>query len=80
MAAPIFDNFTPVIGIFGQPTEDLNSTWPSNEYTYFPASYAYWAMQAGAKIVPIPFDLPDDELFFLLDRINGILMPGTYNI
>ena len=30
----------------------------------------------GAKVVPIPTDLPKDELREMFDSVNGLLFPG----
>mmetsp|Transcript_1903 Transcript_1903/g.3802 ORF Transcript_1903/g.3802 Transcript_1903/m.3802 type:complete len:354 (-) Transcript_1903:28-1089(-) len=44
--------------------------------SYFDASYVQWLSQAGARVVPIPFDLPKDELADLFNKINGVLFTG----
>jgi len=35
--------------------------------------------QAGARVVPIPYDASINELNKLFDGINGIFFPGKYN-
>ena len=35
-----------------------------------------WLQSSGAKVIPIPYDLPEDESDILLHKINGMLFPG----
>lgn len=42
----------------------------------FNAVYARWLESAGAQVVPIPFDLPKDEIKKLLQSVNGVLFTG----
>ena len=41
-----------------------------------PRSYTKWLESAGARVVPIPFDLPAASLTTLLGQINGALFTG----
>ena len=42
----------------------------------FPASYVKFLEAGGARVVPIPYDLPEAELTPLLKSINGALFTG----
>ena len=44
--------------------------------SFFPASYVKWLESGGMRVVPIPFDLPADQLSALLKSINGALFTG----
>jgi len=35
--------------------------------------------QSGAKVVPIRVNTPDAELKTLLDSVNGVYIPGSYD-
>jgi len=35
--------------------------------------------QSGAKVVPIRVNLPKEELKILLDSVNGVYIPGSYD-
>lgn len=61
--------FSPVFGILAQPVETPN-------VTIILSSYVKWLESAGARVVPIRYGSPDCEIDFLLQRINGLLLPG----
>ena len=65
----------PVIGILTIPS-DSSDEYPPNEYSYIPGSYVkhYWG--AGARIVPIQWDLSHSDLKYLFQRINGLIITG----
>jgi len=69
-AAPI--NNRPVIGILAQPVHESSPTTNS----YIAASYVKFIEGAGARVVPIPFDLPKKDLESLALQLNGVLFPG----
>ena len=63
----------PIIGILSMP----NSVYaPSLGNSFFPASYVKFLEGGGARVVPIPYDLPSDKLTALLSQINGALFTG----
>lgn len=64
----------PIIGILTMPNTDF-SAHPRNA-SFFPASYAKFLESGGARVVPIPFDLPAPALAALLRNINGALFTG----
>ena len=37
---------------------------------------AKWLEAAGAQVVPVPFNMPRDELDLLFARINGLVFQG----
>jgi len=56
------------------PSSDASSS--SSLPSYFDASYVQWLEQAGARIVPIPFDISTEDLEVLFDKLNGVLFTG----
>lgn len=65
---------TPIIGIVSIPSD--YSQYPGDKFSYFYASYVKYLEQAGAQVVPIPYDLPYNEIKNLLDQLNGVLFTG----
>ncbi|KAK9816035.1 hypothetical protein WJX74_001849 [Apatococcus lobatus] len=64
-------NDRPLIGIVSEPGG------PSPEgYSYIAGSYVRFIESAGARAVPIPYDLPIDETKRRFGLINGVLIPG----
>ncbi|XP_060083766.1 gamma-glutamyl hydrolase-like [Ylistrum balloti] len=61
----------PIIGVLAQETGDK---YTSNSYII--ASYVKWAEAAGARVVPIKINEPDDYYETIFHRINGLLLPG----
>ena len=55
-----------------------SNSWSSSDSlpSYFDASYVNWLSQAGARVVPIPFDLPLADLEDLFQKLNGVLFTG----
>jgi len=48
----------PVIGIFAQPSEDIEEFYPTEKgYSYMPASYVKWVESAGGRAVPLPYNI-----------------------
>jgi len=64
-------NDRPIIGIIAQPDGDENAN-----RTYLAASYVKWMESAGARVVPIPFNVGKDRLKTLFQSVNGLLFPG----
>ncbi|EFC38836.1 predicted protein [Naegleria gruberi] len=44
--------------------------------SYLAASYVKWIESGGARVVPIPYDLPQEKLNLLFNSLNGIVFPG----
>jgi len=63
----------PIVGILSMP----NTAYPASlGASFFPASYVKFLEAGGARVVPIPFDLPSGQLQTLLSQINGALFTG----
>lgn len=67
-------NNRPVIGILAQPIDPSKAT--PTHHSYIAASYVKFLEGAGARVVPVPYDLPKQELQNLFHSLNGILFPG----
>ncbi|KAF0974257.1 hypothetical protein FDP41_006867 [Naegleria fowleri] len=66
-------NDRPIIGIMAQPTGSALSRFGK---TYIAASYVKWIESGGARVVPIPYNLPESELRRLFESLNGVVFPG----
>jgi len=64
----------PIIGIVTLPSN--YAQFPNHDWSYFPASYVKFIEAGGAQVVPIQYDLPEDKIIHLLDRLNGVLFTG----
>ena len=60
----------PIIGIFTQPYGD--DPLPA----YIAASYVKYLESAGARVVPMFYDAPLENLTAIFKQVNGILFPG----
>lgn len=67
-------NNRPVIGILTIPSSFTSR--PPENYSYFPASYAKFVESVGARVIPIPYDAPFENITFLLNQINGVIFTG----
>ena len=63
----------PIIGILPMPNTAYSASLGAS---FFPASYVKFLESGGARVVPIPFDLPPASLAALLSQINGALFTG----
>jgi len=66
----------PLIGIY---TQDTNPKWPEfpgKKDEYIAASYVKLVESAGARPVPVSYNLAHDDLVATLDRLNGFIFPG----
>ena len=61
-------NERPVIGIFTQTLNDSSD--------YMMAVYVKFAESAGARVVPINWRAPDEEIAAITEKINGLILPG----
>lgn len=69
-----FVNDRPVIGILSMPNSEPA---PYASYTsYFPASYVKWLESAGARVVPLLYNVSADDTRAVLRSINGALFTG----
>lgn len=60
----------PIVGIVSQPLgEETNQS-------YIAASYVKWIESSGARVAPLIFDRPAEELRSIFDASNAIVFPG----
>jgi hypothetical protein len=72
-AAPVTMAGAPIIGVVTDPTEgNSTATGPG----WVGVSMAKWLEAGGAQVVPVPFNMPRDELDRLFEGINGIVFQG----
>lgn len=69
-----FPNDRPIIGILSH--RSYTSFYPPSEYSFIASSYVKFLESSGAQVVPIHYDSPEEELKMMLDKINGLLIPG----
>ena len=70
----------PVIGIMTVNDErfhTMDKFWEFGFHSYFPRSYVNMVQLSGAIPVFIEFDLPISELEYLMDNVDGLVMPGA---
>lgn len=67
-------NLAPVIGILAIPSE--YTEYDPSEWNYLAASYPKYIEAAGARVVPVQWDLPHDNLTQILHSLNGFLITG----
>ena len=48
----------------------------SEHSQYFAASYVKWLESGGARVVPVRYTLPQEEMVALLHTLNGVLFTG----
>eukprot|EP00729_Bicosta_minor_P023071 gene23071-27589_t len=63
----------PVIGILTQNCED---DCPPGKTTYIAASYVKYLESGGARVVPVHYNVPLDNLTETFHKLNGLLYPG----
>lgn len=63
----------PVIGIL---TQDCEDDCPAGKLTYIAASYVKYLESAGARVVPVHYNVPLDNLTQTFQKLNGLLYPG----
>ena len=68
-------NDRPIIGIFAQPS-DFVQQYPPDQFSFIPSSYIKYVESAGARAVPLPYDLPHDQMKKLFNSLNGLIFPG----
>lgn len=77
-------NESPIIGLVANNIKDLFDSEPfarAHDYTsMIGRNYVQSIYSAGARVVPIIYDAPWEEIEYLLDRINGaVYMGGATN-
>ena len=79
MALPLGPtNLRPVIGVVSEPLEHNAEahSFKTNATSYIAASYVKFLEASGARVVPLRFDSPRDQLAATLSGLNGVLYPG----
>lgn len=71
----------PIVGVLALPIEDagcesLEGTATSAHTSCFQSLYVKWLEAAGARVVPVPYDLPVTTFDKLLGSLNGALITG----
>lgn len=64
-------NERPIIGVLSQPGDPAPKSM-----SYIAASYIKWVESAGARVIPIFYDMNTDEVRERFKVINGLLIPG----
>lgn len=67
-------NNRPIIGVLAQHLHYEDFPIPGDSYVS--ASYVKYLEMAGARVVPIKINTPEDELVKIFSSINGVLFPG----
>lgn len=71
----LLSHSSPIIGILTLPST-ASPSYPSSSFSYFGASYVKFLESAGARVLPIPYDLEFEEMERIFRKINGLLLPG----
>ena len=74
------DTPRPIIGVLALPVEHsdcitLRASSPGKT-SCFHSLYVKWIEQAGARVAPIPYDLPLNDFDELIGQLNGALITG----
>ena len=81
MINTVDSNQQPVIGIFTQSITDLDFEKHQNQLynkkTYIMASYTKYLEGQGARIVPLIITDSDEVNLAKIDKLNGVLFPGS---
>ena len=72
---------SPIIGILALPVahndcDTFHSLADAGATSCFHSLYVKWLEQTGARVVPLPYDLPRAEFHSLLSSLNGVLITG----
>ena len=72
---------SPIIGILALPAahndcDTFHSLADASTTSCFHSLYVKWLEQTGARVVPLPFDLPKAQFDSLLASLNGVLITG----
>ncbi len=67
----------PIFGVLADPIKSTFSVKLKREAkAYIPTTHVKFLESAGARVVPISYDLPENELLSLLGKLNGVYIPG----
>ena len=45
-------------------------------FSYVPRSHVQFLEQSGNRVIPIDYQIPEEELLELLSQISGLYLPG----
>ena len=63
-------NNRPIIAVLGQDAP------PDYDRSYIAASYVKYLESSGARVVPVPSHMSDEEVEEIFHGVNGVLLPG----
>ena len=66
----------PLIGIYTQDSPSSYSRIPGSDAEYIAASYAKLVESAGARPVPVSYNLGEEDLVNTLESLDGFVFPG----
>ena len=75
-ADPPLNYSRPLIGIYTQDSPSSYDGIPGKNDEYIAASYAKLVEAAGARPVPVSYNLEREDLLVTLDRLDGFVFPG----
>eukprot|EP01059_Diplonema_ambulator_P018031 TRINITY_DN3019_c1_g1_i1.p1 TRINITY_DN3019_c1_g1~~TRINITY_DN3019_c1_g1_i1.p1 ORF type:complete len:315 (+),score=37.97 TRINITY_DN3019_c1_g1_i1:527-1471(+) len=64
----------PIIAVWAHPLTE--SDQPPDTGEYIAASYVKWLEAAGARVVPVRYNVSEDELKGIMGSVNGLVYPG----
>ena len=67
----------PIIGILTMPPPAIN---PMPGKAIIPTCYVKWLETSGAIVVPVPFDVPNEQLELFFKNINGLMITGGRSV
>ncbi|KAJ0101026.1 hypothetical protein Patl1_04901 [Pistacia atlantica] len=72
-------NYRPVIGILSHPGDGASGRLNNaTNASYIAASYVKFVESAGARVIPLIYNEPEDILFEKLKLVNGVLYTGGW--
>ncbi|KAH9779196.1 gamma-glutamyl hydrolase 2 [Citrus sinensis] len=72
-------NYRPVIGIVTHPGDGASGRLNNaTNASYIAASYVKFVESAGARVIPLIYNEPEDVLFEKLELVNGVLYTGGW--
>ena len=71
----------PIIGVLMQPFNAVKDdivqvNYKDGYHGFISASHVKFLESGGARVVPVQYDLPRNDLHRILAQINGIYIPG----
>ncbi len=70
-------NNRPILGILTEPHRStFSSSIHSEASSYISTSHIKFLESAGARVVPVGYDMTKEQLYELLSDLNGLYIPG----